>query len=316
MNLVKRINALKYSKTFTRIKAKSPEILLGLGLIAGAAAMVTACRATLKADEVLNYHKEKIDEMDKAYQVANSEEFKNDPEAPVYDEDLYLNDRKAITMKTAVRFFKLFALPLGLSALSVTCILASRNILNKRYVTVVGMYNGLLETFNLYRQRVRDEVGEIMDRHYMYGTEIGEITEETVDENGKKKKEKRQTENVPEIPKDNTSRVFAEGNKNWDSNPVFNLMFLRSRMQIFTDKLMSGQPVFLNEVYDELGFDLTTEGAFIGWLKDDPNCDNCVDFGIYRTDSEQAIRFVNGDSNSVLLEFNHCGIIVDKLDEL
>lgn len=291
---------------------KSPEIFLALGLIAGAGTVVMACRATLKADEVLEYHKKKAKNMEDAYTIANSEEAQNDPEAPAYDVALYEQDQKVLKLKTFGSLAKLYAPVIGMAALSVTCILASRNILNKRYVRVVGMYNGLLDSFKLYRSRVREEQGEIYDRHYMYGTEIEEITEETVDENGKKKKEKVKTENVT-IPsaKDTTSRFFDESNKYWDKNPSLNLMFLRSRMQMFTDKLLTGSPVFLNEVYEELGFDPTPEGALVGWLKD--HGDNCVDFGLYKEDSEQTRRFVNGDVNCILLEFNHDGIIFNQL---
>ena len=57
----------KLSRTFHRtglvLKKHSPELFLAGGLIAGAGCIVTACKATLKVDEVLDETKEKIEKV-------------------------------------------------------------------------------------------------------------------------------------------------------------------------------------------------------------------------------------------------------------
>ena len=69
--------------------------------------------------------------------------------------------------------------------------------------------------------------------------------------------------------------------------------------------------LFLNEVYDMIGFEHTPEGAVAGWVKD--NGDGFVSFGLDDVNNESARRFVNGEDNVVLLDFNVDGIIFDKI---
>ena len=50
----------------------------------------------------------------------------------------------------------------------------------------------------------------------------------------------------------------------------------------------------------------TKAGQIIGWVYDldDPDCNNCVDFGIYELNREKNRDFVNGYERSILLDFN------------
>ena len=69
--------------------------------------------------------------------------------------------------------------------------------------------------------------------------------------------------------------------------------------------------IFLNEVYDMIGAKHTQQGSIIGWVKG--NGDDYVDFGLYNQDSKAVRRFVNGEENVILLDFNCDGIIWDKI---
>lgn len=60
-----------------------------------------------------------------------------------------------------------------------------------------------------------------------------------------------------------------------------------------------------------LGFPHTSEGAVMGWIEG--KGDNCVDFGLSDYSKDQVRRFVNGKENTVILEFNHDGVIWDKI---
>ena len=114
---------------------------------------------------------------------------------------------------------------------------------------------------------------------------------------------------------DDFSRIFYEGNPGWDPNPQYTLKFLKDQQKYANDRLEAEGFLFLNDVYEMLGFNRTKEGQYIGWIYDERNPigDNFVDFGIYDLHNDAKIRFVNGDERGILLEFNHDGNILEKI---
>lgn len=290
------------------IKKNSPEILLGAGIVGFVGTVVLACRATCRADEVLEFHRRKIKDINDAKEIADA-----DPEGEMsYDVEIYRQDKAIRYLKTTGSLAKLYAPTVAVGALSLACILTSRNIMQKRYLGVVAAYNGLSAAFEEYRKRVRDEYGEGLDKHFRYGTTYEELP--VYDENGKKTKEKEQVENTETgmvIPNDDSCRFFDSSNPNWDKNPTFSMMWLRGQQNILNDILHTRGHVFLNEVYDALGFPHTPQGAVLGWI--DGEGDNCIDFGLYDPNKENVRRFVNGVDNVIMLEFNHDGVIWDKI---
>ena len=290
------------------IKKNSPEILLGAGIVGFVGTVVLACRATCRADEVLEFHRRKIKDIEDAKEIADA-----DPEGEMsYDVEIYRQDKAIRYLKTTGNLAKLYAPTVAVGALSLACILTSRNIMQKRYLGVVAAYNGLSAAFEEYRKRVRDEYGEGLDKHFRYGTTYDELP--VYDENGKKTKEKEQvekTETEMVMPTDDSCRFFDSSNPNWDKNPTFSMMWLRGQQNILNDILHTRGHVFLNEVYDALGFPHTPQGAVLGWI--DGEGDNCIDFGLYDQNKENVRRFVNGVDNVIMLEFNHDGVIWDKI---
>lgn len=300
----------KAGKAELVIKKNSPEILLGIGIVGFVGTVVTACRATLRADEVLEYHKRKMKDIHDAKEIADE-----NPDGELeYDAALYRQDVGIQYLKTTGNMVKLYAPTIALGTLSLACILASRNIMQKRYLGAVAAYNGVSAAFEQYRKRVRDEYGENLDKHFRYGTTYDTLTEVGVDENGKKIKDKVEVENTNTAmvnPNDDSCRFFDSSNPNWDNNPQFSMMFLRGRQNYLNDLLHTRGHVFLNEVYDALGFEHTPQGAVLGWL--DGVDDDFIDFGLYDKDKDTVRRFVNGVDNVILLEFNHCGVIYDRI---
>ena len=290
------------------IKKNSPEILLGAGIVGFVGTIVLACRATCRADEVLEFHRRKIKDIEDAKEIADA-----DPEGEMsYDIEIYRQDKAIRYLKTTGNLAKLYAPTVAVGALSLACILTSRNIMQKRYLGVVAAYNGLSAAFEEYRKRVRDEYGEGLDKHFRYGTTYEELP--VYDENGKKTKEKEQVEKTETgmvIPNDDSCRFFDSSNPNWDKNPTFSMMWLRGQQNILNDILHTRGHVFLNEVYDALGFPHTPQGAVLGWI--DGEGDNCIDFGLYDQNKENVRRFVNGVDNVIMLEFNHDGVIWDRI---
>lgn len=300
-------------KTGLVLQKRSPEIFLGLGIAGSFVSMYLTARGALKADEDIHARKMKIREIHQCKKIAMSGEPDENGELIEYDDELYKQDLRVQYLKMSLEVARDFAPAVALMGLSMASILTSRNILNKRYLGAVAAYNAVSEAFQTYRKRVREEAGEAMDRHYRYGATTTLVASEEVDENGKKKKTKEPVENLDTklVNPSDVSRFFDESNPNWDPNQSFNLMFLKGMQTRLNDIFHTRGHMFLNEVYDALGFPHTTEGAVLGWVMG--MGDDYIDFGLYDESRENVRRFINGQDNIVLLDFNHDGVIFDKI---
>jgi hypothetical protein len=100
------------------------------------------------------------------------------------------------------------------------------------------------------------------------------------------------------------ARSFDETNAYWEKKPEYNLLFLKNTQNYFNDLLNSRGHVFLNEVYDRLGFKRTPAGQVVGWLRSGKGA-GYIDFAIH---DEQ-----KSSTPSVSLDFNVDGIIYDQI---
>lgn len=282
----------------------SPEILLGIGIVGFIGTVVTACIVSSKVESVLDDHKIKMSKIEEAKELIASGEM----DAEDYTQKDEILDKVKFYTETGVALLKLYGPTIGLGAMSVYCVLSGHKILNGRYVGALTAYNGLLGTFKKYRKNVVDAYGQDVDRAMRYGAEY--ILEKKKNEKGEKVTEKKENIEMT-FPDDDTARYFDAQNPNWDPNPNFDIMFLRGQQNILNDILQTRGHVFLNEVYDALGFEHTPQGAVLGWVKG--MGDDYIDFGLYDQSKDPIRRFVNGQDNVVLLEFNHDGVIWDMI---
>ena len=76
--------------------------------------------------------------------------------------------------------------------------------------------------------------------------------------------------------------------------------------------LRARKRLFLNDVYEMLGFEKTKAGQVAGWIydPDNPDADSYVDFGMYSdiwSDTASGDRqraFMNGYEPAIILDFN------------
>lgn len=108
------------------------------------------------------------------------------------------------------------------------------------------------------------------------------------------------------------ARWFDNTNPYCGTNSELNLWFLLSQQRLANDLLKHRGHLFLNEVYDMLGFDRTQTGAVVGWIYNSKIGDNYVDFGIYNLGDRSKI---NKSKTSILLDFNVDGAILHCLRE-
>ena len=108
------------------------------------------------------------------------------------------------------------------------------------------------------------------------------------------------------------ARWFNEKSIGWSKDPESNKFFLLAQQSYANEKLRMRRYLFLNDIYDILGLPRTKAGQVVGWIFDENNTigDNYVDFGLYNTYNEE---FINGCKNSILLDFNVDGMILDRI---
>lgn len=293
------------------LKKYSPEILTAAGVIGTVGSTVLACKATLKVEDILDEAKKKSNLIN----AVHDGEIEVDAE---YTDKDYSKDLLVNRTQTAVKLIKLYGPAITLGALSITAILGGQHILRKRNVAVMAAYKLCEESFANYRSRVKNELGEEKDRQFYYG-----ITEETVKDKVKSKDGKTKTvttkvEKAPDHLYSQYARFFDEANINWDKSPEQNMYFLKMVQNQMNDKLKARGHVFLNEVYDALGFERSEAGQLVGWVWNKDNTameagDGYIDFGIFDGNSYAKRAFVNGDERSILLDFNIDGMIYDLI---
>lgn len=284
------------------IKKKSPEILLAAGILTGAAALVCAITETLKADTVIDEHREMMDKIEEAVDLAESED---DVDYSIEDEK---RDKFKAYVKTGWSFAKLYAPTIILSAVSITCILTSHGIMRKRNVALAATLATVRTAYDEYRSRVVRDLGADMDRHFLYDTVDEERTREVTDSKGKVK-EVKETISKPQFA-NAYSRIFDNCNvpDQWEKSGSANYIFIRSQMIYLQKKLIRDGYLFLNDVYKCLGFPITLAGQTAGWIYDYNNRDNTLisfeGFGEEEINNSPEVRdLMNGYENSIILNF-------------
>ena len=108
------------------------------------------------------------------------------------------------------------------------------------------------------------------------------------------------------------ARWFNDRCLGWNKDPEYNKHFLLSQQNYANELLKARGYIFLNQIYDLLGLPRTRAGQVVGWIYDvnNPLGDNFIDFGLYNNYNED---FINDYTESVLLDFNVDGMILDRI---
>lgn len=296
-----------------QLQRKSPELLVGLGIIGAITSAVLACKATTKAGKIIEEANDAISTIHQANEngVTNAGE--------TYSEQDCKKDLAVAYVQTGVKFAKLYAPAVLLGTASVASILASHNIMKKRNVALAAAYAAVDKSFKDYRGRVLERFGEQVEKELRYNIKAQEIEETVTDGKGKEKTVKK-TADVAEAGWDPSkyspyAKIFDESHPDWRKDAEQNRYYLQALQAQATDKLRSQGHLFLNEVYDMLGFKRTKAGSAVGWIYDPrhPIGDDFVDFGMFEVQRPAAVDFVNGYERSFILDFNVVGDITSLL---
>lgn len=298
-----------------QLQKKSPEILVGVGILGAVVSTVLACKATTKAGKVIDEAKKSIDTIHQANErgVTNAGESYSDQDCK--------KDLTVTYAQTGIKLAKLYGPAVVLGVASAASILASHNIMKKRNVAIAAAYAAVDKSFKDYRGLVLERFGEQVEKELRYGIKAKEIEETVTDSKGKEKTVKK-TVDVAEAGWDPSkyspyAKVFDEGHRDWRKDHEQNMFFLKALQAQANDMLKSRGHLFLNEVYDLLGFKRTTAGASVGWIYDERNPvgDNFIDFGLFEVRRPAVADFVNGYERSIILDFNVVGDITTMIPD-
>lgn len=294
-----------FHKVGFECKKHSPEILVGAGIVGVVGTVVLACRATLKAKDVLADTKRDLDNIHTCVESYKEE----------YTVEDAKKDTTIVYTQTALKFVKLYAPAVGLGALSLACIIKSHDILNKRNAALAAAYATVDTSFKDYRKRVIERLGEEMDKELRYNIKAKEVEETTIDENGEEKTVRKTVQVMDPNLYSDYARVYDDGCIGWTKDPEYNYMFLKTQQNYANDLLKEQGWLFLNDVYKMLGIPQTKAGMVVGWVYDEKNPvgDNFVDFGLYNIDNERVRAFINGHERNIILDFNVDGVVYDLM---
>lgn len=276
------------------MKKNSPHILFALGIAGVVGGTVMACRATLKADKTIDEvrHDVMTVKAKKTDALIESDE--------TYTNEKYYKDMLRVYGKSSLAVVKLYGPAVIVSTAGIALLAGSHAQLARRNSALSVTLAGVMEAFDAYRERVREEIGAEKELDLYRG-----FVNETIEIDGKKElvKVKKGAGSIH-------SRFFDESSIHWANSAEYNRLFLQIAQNYFNHQLNAYGHVFLNDVYDHLGLDTSQAGQLVGWLRNG-NGDGYIDFGL---DEAFDPRRTNRYEKNFHLDFNvDNGTIFDKV---
>jgi hypothetical protein len=279
----------------------APTVMVGLGVIGIVATAVMASKATLELDGILTEAHVDLARTEEAAEKMPEE----------YPPDMKKRDTIIVYTRAVKKITRLYASTIFMGAISISLILGAHSILMKRNAGVMAAYAVLDKGFNEYRARVRKEFGDEKEYELRHGMVSEEKLEPHLAADGVMTHEivfVRKKDEDPSV----YARYFDDHNSNWVEEVMYNKIFLQGQQVWANIQLDARGHLFLNEVYDALGFPRTSAGAVVGWVKRSEDGDSKVDFGLF-VNSMRGRKWINGDCEAYLLDFNVDGLIYDQV---
>lgn len=272
-------------KALLQLQKHAPAILTTVGVASVVTAGVLAAKNTLKLEETIDEGQDRLRWTNEQIEAGEASE----------------RARTLTYVRNVVEIGKLYFIPTTLMVGGIVCILSSQNILNKRNAALAAAYNGLAASYDAYRERVREELGEEKERDIFLGQK-----DEIVEIDGKKVKKKVLVDG--EYAGSPYRFRYDQTNENWTGFHDENLFRLQVAQNMYNDLLKAKGHVFLRDVLTTLGIQDTPASAVTGWIYDPDNPkhlgDNFIEFNV---------RDFQAEYGYILLDFNVDGTIWDKI---
>lgn len=217
-----------FSKLITKIKQgatnHAPELLAGTGIGLWILSSIDAVSVTPKAYADIEKKKE------------------------------HLTKSKLSAKETVQTVWKYYVMPVTGAAIGTTCIIASVTTSNKRYLALSSAYEFANESFQIYKDKVIETVGEKKEQQIQ---------------------DKVAQERLERRPLENSSQVIVTGNGEslcYDSFSgryfKFNIGDIKKVENKVNERIIHMNYVSLNEMYGYLGLEYIDMGYELGWNSD------------------------------------------------
>lgn len=301
----------KLGNTGLKISKASPDIFIIAGVAGMVGAYILGCKEATELEEVNKEVKAALEE------VHNARESLSEGE--------YARKLTQTYLYAGMAYAKLFGPSVALGTVSIVSILKGKSILKRRNLALMAAYKALDNKFRRVSSNMIERYGKEEYLDFLTGRHEEEVKEKLPDEETGEwtGAVAKSTLPVVDIPLDGSEygRWFDKANSTqYDKSSIYNLAYVKGIETYMNQLLQSRGHVFLNEVYDALGFARTPEGAVAGWVVG--NGDSYIDFGL--TDHVW-VRNKNAVDNPVdpsdirffdkgfWLDFNVDGLIFDKI---
>lgn len=308
------------SNLIQKVKFRSPELLIGAGVVGLVGAAVVAVRRGVRWHTAA-----------KAEIAHDLETIKKAEGSPQYTREDKVQDYARVIGKGVWSFTQIYGPSVAVGVASVVSILAGTGILKGRLAAMTSAAATAQAALERYRSRVREKLGE--DADYEFAYEVSAKKAKIKHEDGTK--ESLVTYHL--VPSSGEwmaaspySRLWDENAMEWCANRDIQFLTLRSLENHFNQELNARGVVFLNDVYKALGLPMSKDAALVGWIKDydKPKLaklaaelgrvpgDGVISFGVFENESPSARAYLAGDDDRVVLDFNVDGVIYDLIPAL
>lgn len=277
-------------------KRYSPQIKFIAGCFAFAGALYTTHKAALKSQDILEKKKKSLEAIEEVKQMVVNEDIA--PED--YTEEDEKVDRRKVTAEYIVDMGKNYALPALCTAGSIWLFHGAVMDYKNLFVGLGAAYNAINAKYNDKMKFLKEELGEEKFNDLEEGFKTKQVirAQSTGLKDPKAKSEIRSKENP-------YSRWFDELHPEWTENPEANKTWLQGKENMLNERLHRLGHLFLNDVYEEMGFEPTDAGRVMGWIAKNPDgTRNYIDFGIFNIHDAASRWFVNGLEPIFLIDFN------------
>lgn len=303
---MKLLDKLTRATSSVKLFAKdhSPEICMVLGTVELVGTVVSACKASVKFQDALKKHNDRLDTLDRVKEHQENGTA-TDEEASI-DID---QTRKATYIDLAKEAIIDFGPTVLLGIGTVVTFGIAKGIVTKRLGIVTATAAKLMTENRTMEKNIIDEYG--MEALYkLKGAKTETIVNTTVDEETGEVK----TESVEYVSNDlSFCRWFDESHPDWTKYHGSNLKVIQEKLAWANHVLNIRGHLFFNDFLELMGFPdymKTEEGTIYGWkkYKSDEEAKahgaaNYISAGL--DDSNPGIRdFINGSNYNVLLRFN------------
>lgn len=254
---------------FGKVAEHRTEICLVMsGLLAGAGT-VSACIATLGVEDILDKHKEEVEEVkDKYITVEQASEGGAPITMTISDTKAYRRDLTKVLARTVGRIGRQYAPAALIFAFSATFMgFTYKDIksLKKENTELFVALRGTEEILRRYRDDMRNRVGEEAERRFYNNIDTRDIERVEVDENGKEKKHKIKGAEVVNGKLSGDAFIFDESCTSYVGHDINHNLYIAGLLKNqCSDNLFCNGSIMMFEILDAFGLDRDdVPGAFV-----------------------------------------------------